>query len=455
MQAGCGLKKFLMQCFFVGFVTYFCARFGIYPHFSSTANMIPHKPGMKKPIFLVFFLFLFSFSKISAQDGKALFIANCAACHALDVDLTGPKLSGVLDREPYNGDMKKVLNWVHNTTKLVETDPYYKALKARFNNQVMPPLALPDKDLEAIINYANNPPPPPPTATDGPGAPASSNWVIFGIITLIMAIIAIILMQVNSNLKKLSDDVEGIQRPEPVPFFRNKAYIALLTIILFVFAGYYVTKAAIGLGRQHNYQPEQPIYYSHKVHAGINQISCLYCHGNAWESRHAAIPSVNVCMNCHKTITSYSGAPLYKENGDSVNGTAQLQKLFRYAGFDPKNPNAWNPDNARPIPWVKIHSLPDHVYFNHAQHIRAGNVQCQTCHGAITEMDEVKQFSELSMSWCINCHRTTKVNFSYTDSTGNKFYQSYKDFRNAYEHKKMDSITVKDIGGTECQRCHY
>jgi len=191
------------------------------------------------------------------------------------------------------------------------------------------------------------------------------------------------------------------------------------------------------------------------VHAGTNQVSCLYCHGNAWESRLAAVPSVNVCMNCHKTIHEYTGAPLFNEKGDSINGTAQLQKLFRYAGFDPQNPNAWKPENAKPIPWVRIHSLPDHVYFNHSQHIRAGNVQCQTCHGPITEMDEVKQFAELSMGWCINCHRETKVNFSYTDSTGNKFYQSYKSFRDAYQHKKMDSITVQDIGGTDCQKCHY
>jgi cytochrome c551/c552 len=414
--------------------------------------MIPCKPATKQSIILIFFLSIFSFSNISAQDGKALFQTHCATCHALNKDISGPALAGILDKDPYNGDMQKVLRWLKNTS-LANTDPYYIALKNKYG-QVMPTLPLTDKEFEAIINYVNvppvvdnKPPPPPP--------PSSSNWVIFGIISLVMAIIAIILMQVNSNLKKLSDDTEGIQRPEPVPFYRNKAYITLFTIVAFIFIGYYVTKAAIGFGRQTDYQPEQPIYYSHKVHAGTNQVSCLYCHGNAWESRHAAIPSTNVCMNCHKTITEYTGPTLYLPNGDSVNGTAQLQKLFKYAGFDPQNPNAWKPEHAKPIPWVRIHNLPDHVYFNHAQHIRAGNVQCQTCHGSISEMDEVKQFSELSMSWCINCHRNTKVNFSYTDSTGNKFYQSYKSFRDAYDHKKMDSITVMDIGGTECQKCHY
>ena len=254
----------------------------------------------------------------------------------------------------------------------------------------------------------------------------------------------------------MSDDAEGIQRPEPVPFYRNKVYITMAAIIFFIIGGYYVAKGAIGLGRQVNYQPEQPIYYSHKVHAGINQINCLYCHGNAWESKHAAIPSVNVCMNCHKTIQEYKGPALHDENGDEINGTAEISKLYKYAGFDPTKPDAWDPSMAKPIEWVKIHNLPDHVYFNHSQHVRAGKVQCQTCHGEITAMDEVKQVSELSMGWCVNCHRETKVDFNYNDSTGgNKFYSIYEKFQNDIKSGRMDSVTVNDIGGLECKKCHY
>jgi hypothetical protein len=221
--------------------------------------------------------------------------------------------------------------------------------------------------------------------------------------------------------------------------------------------GYYVTKGAIDFGRQKKYQPQQPIYYSHKVHAGINQVNCLYCHGAAWDSRHAAIPSTNVCMNCHKTINTYEKGPkLFDENGVEINANAQLQKLFEFAGFDPKNPAAWDPSKAKSIPWIRIHNLPDHVYFNHSQHIRAGKVQCQTCHGEITAMDEVSQFSELSMSWCINCHRNTKVDFFNAEKgTGNKFYSIYEKFHNDIKSGKMDSVTVKDIGGLECQKCHY
>ncbi len=342
--------------------------------------------------------------------------------------------------------------------KLTGSDPYYKNLKVQFAAQMTAFPGLPDKDIEAIIKYVNVPPQPQSPTDVGPNPATGNNttWVIFGIISLIMAIITLILMQVNSNLKKLSDDREGILRPEPVPFYKNKVYIALVTIIVFVLGGYYITKGGIGLGRQQSYEPRQPIYYSHRVHAGINQISCLYCHGNAWESRHAAIPSVNVCMNCHKAIQSYEKGPrLYDEAGNEINGNMEIQKLYKYAGFDPANATKWNPSTARPVEWVKIHNLPDYVFFSHAQHVRAGNVQCQTCHGSITEMDEVKQFAQLSMSWCVNCHRETKVNFNYNDSTGNKFYSIYEKFHNDIKAGKMDSVRVKDIGGIECQRCHY
>jgi hypothetical protein len=310
-----------------------------------------------------------------------------------------------------------------------------------------------------VIKYADSWTPPvvdKGKGGDNGGKEDNSGAVIFGVISLILAIIALILMQVNSNLKKLSDDAEGIHRPEPVPFYRNKVYIAMVAIVFFVVAGFFLSKAAIGLGRQKGYEPKQPIFYSHKVHAGINQINCLYCHGNAWESRHAAIPSVNVCMNCHRTIQSYgeNSAKIYDEVGNEVNGSGEIQKLYKYAGFDPKNADKWDPSKAKPIEWEKIHNLPDHVYFNHSQHIRAGKVQCQTCHGEITAMDEVKQVAELSMSWCINCHRNTKVDFN-TDSTGNKFYSIYEKFHNDIKNHKMDSVTVKDIGGTECQKCHY
>jgi cytochrome c551/c552 len=445
--------------------------------FRSIASMISEKSFAPKRLIILATVFLFSFITTDAQDGSALFRTKCGSCHIMGKDFTGPDLQGVLDR--WGGNTDQLNSWILNWEKAVkagypravEVANWSPAVMQIFEGQLSP------ADLDAIVKYTNEwtPPAPPPPPTDGDGGgDTGRGGLIFGIISLIMAIIALILMQVNSNLKKLSDDAEGILRPDPVPFYKNKVYIALFAIVLFIVGGYYTASALIDFGRQKKYQPEQPIYYSHKVHAGINQINCLYCHGAAMESKHAAIPSVNVCMNCHKTITTYEKGPkLVREDGTEVDGTKEIEKLYSFAGFDPKNAAAWDPSKAKPIPWTKIHNLPDHVYFNHSQHIKAGKVQCQSCHGEITDMDEVYQFSELSMGWCVNCHRETKVDFYHVDTagraTGNKFYSVYEKLMTPDTvwtdatrtkikeiHKaKLDSVTVNNIGGLECQKCHY
>lgn len=255
-------------------------------------------------------------------------------------------------------------------------------------------------------------------------------------------------MQINSNLNKLAADKEGVATPEPVPFYRNKAYIALGIVVLFIVGGYFTINGAIGLGRQKGYMPEQPIHYSHKVHVGMNQINCLYCHAGAEKSKHAMIPSENICMNCHKAISEYTGPDLFTAEGRKINGTAEIQKLYDYVGWDPQQQQYTKP--GRPIEWTRIHSLPDHVYFNHSQHVVAGKQQCQTCHGPIQDMDEVHQFAELSMGWCVNCHRTTKVQFAE-----NKYYSIFEKFHQDVKEGRIDSVTVEMVGGTECQKCHY
>ncbi|ANE51906.1 c-type cytochrome [Flavisolibacter tropicus] len=410
-------------------------------------------------VLLLGFLF-FSYISLNAQEGKQLFQSHCQTCHSLDKNLTGPALRGFLERGPW-ADKANLYAWIHNPAGFMAKDPYTQGLKQQFGviMQAFPDLTT--QQIDAIADYVATAPPPggDKTTTTTTGAPAEDNSgrnaIIFGVISIVLAIVALILMQVNNNLKKLSDDKEGILRPEPVPFWRNKVYIALLALVFFIVGGYFVGKGAINLGRQQSYQPDQPIHYSHKVHAGINQINCLYCHGNAWESKHAAIPSLNICMNCHKAITTYEKGPkLYDEEGKEINGTAEIQKLHQYAGYEPGKP--WDPSKAKPIEWVKIHNLPDHVFFSHAQHVNAGKVACQTCHGNIQEMDVVSQQAELSMGWCINCHRQTKVNFfNGKDSSGNKFYSIYEKFHNDIASGKMDSVTVKDIGGLECVKCHY
>ena len=411
----------------------------------------------------LFVVVLLSFSEQSiAADGQALFKANCASCHKIDKDFTGPALKGWKERVPA-GDW--IYKWIANSGELRETEPYAKALFAKWNKTQMTAFGsgLKKDDVDAIMKYVDDwaPPPPPPGEKIPQG---SDDSLLYGILTLVLALIAFILLQVNSNLRKLSDEKEGLVQPEPVPFYKNKSYLMTSILLLFAVGGYYTINGAIGMGRQQNYQPEQPIYYSHQVHAGTNQISCLYCHGGAQDSKHANIPSVNVCMNCHMAINKYEGPDkLVRENGTAVDGTAEIQKLYAYAGWNEttKKYNADNngdgiPDGAKPIEWVKVHNLPDHVYFNHSQHIKVGKQNCQTCHGNIQQMPEVYQFADLSMGWCINCHRETKVDFyDKENKTGNKFYSIYEKFHKDLKDHKMDSVTVENIGGTECQKCHY
>ncbi|WP_370626460.1 c-type cytochrome [Chitinophaga sp. sic0106] len=397
------------------------------------------------------------FSSVKAADpnaGKALFQQNCASCHNVFKKVTGPALQGVEGRW---ADKKLLHQWIRNSASVLASgDKYANQLFVEYNKTAMTAFpTLTDADIDNILAYINTAKPPVPAGggngTAGAGAgteSGSDNSLLFGIITLILAVVALILMQINSNLNKLAGDKEGVATPEPVPFYKNKAYIALGILVLFMVGGYFTIQGAIGLGRQKDYMPEQPIFYSHKVHAGINQINCLYCHAGAEKSKHAMIPSENICMNCHKSINSYSGPELFTAEGRKVDGTAEIQKLYDYVGWDAEAGKYTKP--GRPIEWTKIHNLPDHVYFNHSQHVVAGKQQCQTCHGAITEMDEVHQFADLSMGWCINCHRTTKVQFA-----DNSYYSIFEKLHQDVKDGKIDSVTVEMVGGTDCQKCHY
>jgi mono/diheme cytochrome c family protein len=399
-----------------------------------------------------------SVSTANAADpnkGKTLFQQNCASCHNVHKKVTGPALKDVESRW---SDKKLLHQWIHNSAAVLATgDQYATALYNEYNKQAMPAFpSFSDADIEDILAYiavesakepGGNKAATPGTAAAG-AEESGDNSLLFGIITLVLAVVALILMQINSNLNKLASDKEGVATPEPVPFYRNKAYIALAVLVLFIVGGYFTINGAIGLGRQKNYMPEQPIHYSHKVHAGINQINCLYCHAGAEKSKHAMIPSENICMNCHKSISTYSGPELFTAEGKKINGDAEIQKLYDYVGWDPKAQKYTKP--GRPIEWTKIHNLPDHVYFNHSQHVVAGKQQCQTCHGNIQDMDEVHQFADLSMGWCVNCHRTTKVQFAE-----NKYYSIFEKFHQDVKSGKIDSVTVEMVGGTECQKCHY
>ena len=437
----------------------FAAVRDIFPHPTNSTEIMAHnrRHAVKLTIAVLgFFSFLFFGGTLYAQDianGKTIIGSTCATCHSMEKDGTGPMLMGATSRWK---DQAKLKQWImHNSPIVASHDPYvdgliakYKVQMTDFNGQIS------SKDADDIIAYIKSYKPivPSTPVIGDPGDTGSDNTLLYGILTLVLAVVAFILLQVNANLKKLADDKSGEPAEEPVSFWRNKAYIAFVLIVLFLVGGYITATKAIGLGRSQNFQPKQPIFYSHKVHAGVNQINCMYCHVGTYQGKQATIPSVNICMNCHMNIKDYKGtAKLYTAEGDEVDGSAEIQKLYKYAGYS--GSGAWDASQAKPIEWIRIHNLPDHVYFNHSQHVVAGKQQCQTCHGEIQKMDEVKQFAPLSMGWCLNCHRTTKVNFK-----DNGFYSIYEKYHNQLKSGERDStagVTVEDIGGAECQKCHY
>jgi mono/diheme cytochrome c family protein len=407
---------------------------------------------------IISIFFLLSANQSYAQDGKALFQANCASCHNPLKDATGPALQGV---SKHDHGMDWIHKWVHNPAGMIASgDPHAKELYAKWGTLMTAFPNLADKDIDAIIKYVDEFKVAGPAANpDGAAATAAKddNGWLYSIITVSLLVLAIILWRVNTGLKRVAASAEGQAVEKEVPLYRNKFAIACTVILVTIFAGYWIVNGAVNMGRQQNYQPTQPIYYSHKVHAGINQINCLYCHAGAEKSRQAMIPSSNVCMNCHKQINEYTGAkehPLLDDKGNEINGTEQIKLLYQYAGWDPEKKqyrrDAQGNILATPIKWTKIHNLPDHVYFNHAQHVKVGQVQCQRCHGDIQEMDEVYQAAPLSMGWCINCHRQTQVKFS-----DNNYYSIYEKYHKEISAGKRDGVTVEDIGGLECQKCHY
>ncbi len=409
--------------------------------------------------FAVFFaLLLINNSAIAAPNGEALFKSNCASCHNPLKDATGPALQNIDKTFP---SKEWGYNWIHNSSAVIASgDKTANEIYAKFNKTQMTAFPqLKNEDIDAILDYVDKYKPAGGDAkvvTDPGAQPAESNSYLYTIITLSLLVLVVILWRANLRLRRAANDKEGITNEKEIPLYRNKVVIAMAAILFFIMAGYWLVNGAINEGRQQNYEPMQPIFYSHKVHAGINQINCLYCHAGAEKSKQAMIPSTNVCMNCHKQINEYTGEkdhPLVTAEGKTINGTEQIKLLYKYAGWDPvakkynldKNGNI----DAKPVQWVKIHNLPDHVYFNHSQHVKVGKVQCQRCHGQITEMDEVFQFAPLSMGWCINCHRQTQVQFD------NGYYSIFKKYHDEMKDGKRTGVTVEDIGGLECQKCHY
>ncbi len=406
---------------------------------------------------VIFALLLINNSAIAAPDGKALFQSNCASCHNPLKDATGPALQNIDKTFP---SKEWGYNWVHNSAAVIASgDKTAVDIYNKFNKAAMTAFPqLKNEEIDAILKYVDDFKAPVAAAKEPgtEGQPAESNGFLYTIITLSLLVLVVILWRANQALMRSANEKSGIPNEKEIPLYRNKVVIAIVAIVVFIMSGYWLVNGAINEGRQQNYEPLQPLFYSHKVHAGINQINCLYCHAGAEKSKQAMIPSTNVCMNCHKQIGEYTGEkdhPLVTAEGKTINGTEQIKMLYKYAGWDAAAKKYITDEKgnikATPIQWVKIHNLPDHVYFNHSQHVKVGKVQCQRCHGQITEMDEVYQFAPLSMGWCINCHRQTQVQFD------NKYYDIFQKYHDEIKSGKRTGVTVDELGGTECQKCHY
>ena len=362
----------------------------------------------------------------NVKKGKDLFKAQCAACHKLDGKLVGPGLRNVGE--------KRSKEWLHSWVK--DSQAFIKTgdadAKAIFDEYKIPMTAFPNmsnEDIDAIIAYTSYVAPKKAATTAGKTDvvehktdlnPKKTNAPLWILLALIIA--AVVLKRTKAK---------GL-------------VFVLLPIILLL--GAWVTYAYLmQIGVDEGYQPVQPIVYSHKIHAGDNGIDCNYCHSSAKDSKTSGIPSLNVCMNCHKSIDKVAEdtkvGNLGKKELDK-----EIAKLYSYVGWDTIN-RVIVPEKSKPIKWTRIHRLPDFVYFNHSQHVSVQGVSCQKCHGEIQEMDEVFQAKPLTMKWCVDCHRTTDVKMD------NKYYEDiHKELSKKYNKK---TFTEADMGGLECAKCHY
>ena len=445
-----------------------------------------------------------SFAQPNADEGKTLFKNNCAQCHAKNMKTaaTGPALAGTEERWA-DYPREDLYEWIRNSqAQIASGHPRAVELWNEYKPTVMQPFPnLTDDNIESLLLYING-------MADGsllvqttdvgaagPVKRETPNWVYY-LLFGFLALLSIVLARVISNLNLIAAKKEGrdFERKTLLQTLTSKGVVTFALFAAVILGGYTTVNNAISLGRQQGYAPEQPIKFSHETHAGLNQIDCQYCHDGARRSKHAVIPAANTCMNCHRAIKI-----------GSTHGTAELTKIYASIGYNPNDNtyldnyedmsqdsikaifSKWIGDTYKtenkleeldeegknvvesqwadivssltndqkkkvqgPIEWVRIHNLPDHVYFNHAQHVAVGKLECQNCHGPMEEMEVAEQHSPLSMGWCINCHRQTEVKFA-----GNEYYESYEKYHNELASGDRDKVTVEDIGGLECQKCHY
>ena len=390
----------------------------------------------RKIYLVLIFSFLFSNTIFAQIDGEELYKTNCTACHVMtDKRLVGPGLKGVTDK--YSKDWLK--KWIINSQEFIASgDEKAIAIYEEYNKQIMPAFYFTDEEFDALFAYLENPPVEEiaeAVVASTEQVSTSNKYLPIIILILILTISYILLILKNKLKSSLGEATESIPQTfynQYKLFISNKTNLVFTGIIAFVVISNFAYSTMMGIGVYTQYQPEQPIAFSHELHSGINGVDCNYCHSSARHSKHSGIPSANVCTNCHT----------YINEGTDEEGTKEIAKIYEAVGFDPDSRTYIEGYTQKPIEWVRIHNLPDHAYFNHSQHVVAGQIECQECHGPIQEMEEVYQYSELTMGWCIECHRESEVKME-----GNEYYAKLHEELKAKHGKEV--FTVEEIGGLE------
>jgi mono/diheme cytochrome c family protein len=418
-----------------------------------------------KTLLLSLFLSLIFSLSIVAQEGdptngKSLFNTNCAACHNLDKKMTGPALRFVEQRlaDDEGLDRDWISTWIRNSAGMVKSgDAYANKIYNEYNGAAMTAMPqLSDQDISDILAYTAQEPATPVVAdtavTSDSSASSSgiSNELILGALGILFALLAIGLYMVNKTLRRFAtaNNVEIAEQTKGRPlwkaFVQNQFLMLVTAIFLLLSSGYFVFGYFMQIGVDQGYQPVQPIHFSHKIHAGDNKIDCKYCHSSARVSKTSGIPSLNVCMNCHKSIYEYNGETTAEY--DKTFYDEEIKRLYAAVGWDDANQEYTGDTQA--VKWIRIHNLPDFAYFNHSQHVTVAGIECQTCHGPVEEMEILYQHAPLTMGWCLNCHKETNVQVA-----DNAYYEKIHD--QLSKKYGVDQLTVAQMGGLECGKCHY
>ncbi|MCY4418632.1 MAG: c-type cytochrome [Cytophagales bacterium] len=422
---------YLRRVFFLLFLTLSLGRGYLYAQEIDSLPNTPLSKSTAEP----------ATNQILIDEGKGLFEENCTVCHKIHEKYVGPALKDVHKRRSTDW----FRSFVRNSQKMIEGgDPIANQLYKEFNQTQMTSFDFSDQELDALIAYiATASTQTPSTSTSNlvqgsggeEGLSALENYLPSEYLNYILAGFVLVLLLVALTLRLLSKVLyknvkdsanldpeiqkEALKKTDVKKILKSKLFLGIMVFLFLTIVLRSTLDGLYGIGVQQGYQPTQPIAFSHKVHAGEYEIDCNYCHTGVRKARAANIPSVNICLNCH---------------GEIKKDSPEIQKLYKAV------------QSQVPIEWVRVHNLPDLAYFNHSQHVEVGKIDCETCHGAIKEMDVVYQYAPLTMGWCINCHKETEVN------SENAYYDAWEELHNP---SGKTPLKVEDIGGLECSKCHY